>query len=430
MKFTADFATPSLFRFCVRWLNRIRLGTIVLALCVNFAYAESDVQIETVTTSPRGTFRIEHEAKRDAGKGEWATTFWISLTADPSQRVQLDEPVSDPNAWHFFISPDEHWICATVHEHSQLQSLMLYRCKSGLQFKLVATEDEETEGADWNFDKNDRFGPKDDLEADETGRVYNHFVAWSSDSARLLVEKRVQLRLEKDGEYVWRRHYFYFNLHRGKLEHTPYLLTLNRAVRANDAARKEYVVPSFAEPVDALPSEKELHERYEAAERRLTKTYPAFLERAEDENEKQDRRRYQQLWLKARESDAETFAGMGSESERPRRKLLYLADATENRADELKAYLAERARSDDTNKKQAAEADQAAKELAAADEKMRVAYETLQKALDPAGRDALEKEQDEWRKAAVKISDDSRRAELINTRALELKARAEAALKR
>ena len=233
------------------------LGISLLGPCMTFAYAQSDVQSENVITSPRGTFRIEREEKRNAGKGEFATTtFWITLAADPSQRVQLNEPVSDPDAWHFFISPDEQWICATVHEHSQLNSLKLYRCENGLQFKLVATEDEETEGPAWKFDKNDRVGPKDDVEADETGGVYNYFVAWSADSARLLVEKRVQEHDEKARKNVWFYHYFYFNLRRGELEHTKYLRTLSRRFRDGDILGN-YAVPAFAEPLDALPPEKD-----------------------------------------------------------------------------------------------------------------------------------------------------------------------------
>jgi len=93
----------------------------------------------------------------------------------------------------------------------------------------------------------------------------------------------------------------------------------------------------------------------EAAERRPNKVYPAYLTQAEDEiqnpNEKRERLRYQQLWLKARESGAESFAAMRSKAERQRRKLLYLADATENMARELKDYLAERARYEEENKK-------------------------------------------------------------------------------
>jgi len=358
MKFTAGFAITSLFCFCIRRLGRTALGATVLGLCVTFAHAESDVEVESVTSSPLGTFRIEQERKWDSGMQVGTITAWIIPAADSGQRVRLDEPFDDTKGRHFFISPDEQSICATVHQHSQLQSLMLYRRENGLQFKLVATEEEE--GGDghhlWDFDKNDRFGPKADLEANETGRVYNYFIAWSSDSARLLVERRSQLEAKKDGENLWRRHYFYFNLRRGKLEHTQYLSTLNRAFRHYDSEQKKDVaVPSFAEPLDALPPEKELRDRYDAAERRLKKVYPAHLTRADDEiqnpNEKRDRLRYQQLWLKARESGAESFAAMGSKAERPRRKLLYLADTTDNLARELEEYLAERARYDEENKK-------------------------------------------------------------------------------
>lgn len=355
MKLTPRFVINSLFCFCVGRLSRVGLGATVLELSVAFAYAKTDVQIESVTTSPGGTFRIEQERKQDTGKGEWMTTAWITLAADPSQRSPLGEPFGDENGRHFFISPDEQWICATVHEHSQLQSLMLYQRKKGLQFEQVAAEQEE-EGDGWHFDTNDRFAPKGDVKQDETGRVYNYFVAWSSDSARLLVERRSQLQAKRDGKNLWHHHYFYFNLRNGKLEHTQYLLTLNSAVRSNDAAHKEYVVSAFAEPLDALPLEKELSERYKAAEQRLNKAYPAFLERAEDEKEKQDRRRHQQLWLKARESGAEAFAAVGSTEERSRRKLLYLGDATENRAHELEEYLEERVRWDEENKKQATKA--------------------------------------------------------------------------
>lgn len=331
----------------------VRFAAIVL--CVTLAYAQSDVQTESVTTSPSGTFRIERQGKRD-DKGSSTSTFWITGAADPNQRARLDETLDDPSDWHFFISPDEQWICATVHEHSQLLSLRLYQRKTGFQFELVATEKEEEEDNQWHFEKNDRNGSKGDVEADETGRVYNYFIAWSSDSARLLVERRSQLEAKKDGENLWRRDYFYFNLRRGKLEHTQYLFTLNRAFRRYDSEQKNDVaVPSFAEPLDALPPEKELRDRYDAAERRLNKVYPAYLTQADGEiqnpNEKRDRLRYQQLWLKARESRAESFAATGSKAECQRRKLLYLADATENRAHELEDYLAERARYEEENKK-------------------------------------------------------------------------------
>ena len=74
------------------------LGISPLGPCMTVVYAQSDVQTGNVITSPRGTFRIEREQKRNAGEGELATTFWITLAANPSQRVQLNvTPVSDPD---------------------------------------------------------------------------------------------------------------------------------------------------------------------------------------------------------------------------------------------------------------------------------------------------------------------------------------------
>jgi uncharacterized protein YecT (DUF1311 family) len=355
MNLTPDFIRTSRLCFCVRPARRAGIVTAIVGLGMTFGYAGSNAQIENVANSPHSTFRIEREAKRD-NTGNSTTTFWIGSAADPMQRVQLDETSDDPNNWHFFISPDEQWICTTVHEHSQLNSLRLYQRKTGLQFEQVATMDEEQEGDRWHFDKDDRFAVKGDQQPDETGRVYDYFVAWSSDSTRLLVERRSQLEAKKDGRNLWRRDYFYFNLGKGKLEHTQYLLTLNHAFSHYiPEQKKDVTVPAFAEPLAALPPEKELRDRYDAAERRLNKVYPAYLTQAGSEiqnpNEKQDRVRYQQQWLKARESGATSFADMTSKAERQRRKALYLADATDNRAHELEDYLKERARYEEENKK-------------------------------------------------------------------------------
>jgi uncharacterized protein YecT (DUF1311 family) len=354
MSLTADFAGRPLLRFRLRLVRNMHIAMTIVGLCVTCGYAGSDPQIENVANSPRGAFRIEREEKRDT-KGNSTTTFWISPAADPNQRVRLDDTSDDGNAWHFFISPDEQWICATIHEHSQLNSLRLYQRKTGFQFDRVSAMEEQEEGDGWHFDKDDRFALKGDQETNETGRVYNFFVAWSSDSARLLVQRRSQLEAKKDGKYLWRRDHFYFNLRQGKLEHTRYLLGVNRAFRQYDPEQKKDTVPDFAEPLDALPPEKELRGRYDAAEQRLNKVYPVYLKQADDEtqnpNEKRDRLRYQQLWLKARESGADSFAAMGSKGERQRRKLLYLTDATENKAHELEDYLAERARYEEANKK-------------------------------------------------------------------------------
>jgi hypothetical protein len=335
MKFTARSGVRSTTFSGARQIWRAGLGISLLGFAIIFAEAETEVEVEDVTNSPRGTFRIEQQ--RQQGEGKWQGTFitnaWIIPTSDPAKRVQLGEPYDDSKGRHFFISPDEQWICATVHEHSQLQSVMLYRRKTGLQFECVATEDSEGGGADlsWKYDSQNE-PPTDPGEA--TGRVYNHFVAWSADSARLLVEKRVEEHDEKAHENFWSYHYFYFNLRSGKLEDTNYLRTLDRTFRGDNELRN-YVVPAFAEPVDPLPPEKQLGARYQAAEGRLNKIFPLVMKREQSEQDKQDRRDYQRLWLKARDKGAEAFAVMGSKAERQRRRLEYIADATEARVREL-----------------------------------------------------------------------------------------------
>jgi hypothetical protein len=213
---------------------------------------------------------------------------------------------------------------------------MLYRRTAGLQFELVTTDECEMsdEPPDWDFDSGDRFVDTSDWE--DTAGVHDYFVAWSADSARLLVEKRIPGR-NATGERVVSRDFFYFNLRRGKLEHTKYLRTLSRTLPSEEA--ENHVVPGFAEPLDPLQPEKEILARYKAAERRLNKSFPAVLDLETSEKEKGEDRNYQRLWLKARDSGAEAFAALGSKEQRRCRKLQYLADATENCARDLEKFL-------------------------------------------------------------------------------------------
>ena len=236
----------------------------------------------------------------------------------------------------FFISPDEQWICAKLHSHSQLDGVMLYGRKAGFQFELVTTDECEMgdQFPNWEFDSGDRFVDTSDW--DDHAGVHDYFIAWSADSARLLVEKRIRGR-NATREWVVCLDFFYFNLRRGKLEHTKYLRTLTRTLRSEEA--EKYVVPGFAEPLDPLQPEKEILARYKAAERRLNKSFPAVLDLETSEKEKAEDRDYQRLWLKARDSGAEAFAALGSKEQYRCRKLQYLADATENRARDLEKFL-------------------------------------------------------------------------------------------
>jgi len=307
------------------------VGGWLLTFALSIGHAESDAPVENVTRSPLGTFRIEEQS----GKA------WIIPTAEPAKRVALGDT---SGMGPFFISPDERWICAKLHSHSQLEGVMLYRRKAGFQFELVTTDECEMSGQppDWDFDSGDRFVDTSDWK--DTAGVHDYFVAWSADSARLLVEKRIRGR-NATGERVVSRDFFYFNLRRGKLEHARYLRRLSRTLPSEEA--EKYVVPGFAEPLDPLQPEKEILARYKAAEQQLNKSFPAVLDLDTSEEEKAEDRNYQRLWLKARDSDAEAFAALGSKAQRRCRKLQYLADATENRAQDLEKYLENHLRNED-----------------------------------------------------------------------------------
>jgi hypothetical protein len=196
-------------------------GCWLLTLAFSTAHAESDLGPENVTRSPLVTFRIEQQSGKT----------WIIPTAEPDKRMAIGG-TSDMGP--FFISPDERWICAKLHFYSQLDGVMLYRRKADFQFELVTTDECEMGDhlPDWDFDSGDRFVDTSDRE--DTAGVHDYFVCWSADSARLLVEKRTPGR-NATGERIVSRDFFYFNLRRGKLEHTKYLRTLSRTFRSEEA---------------------------------------------------------------------------------------------------------------------------------------------------------------------------------------------------
>jgi uncharacterized protein YecT (DUF1311 family) len=66
------------------------------------------------------------------------------------------------------------------------------------------------------------------------------------------------------------------------------------------------------------------------------------MKREQPEQDKQNHRDYQRVWLKARDKGAEAFAVMGPKADRERRRLEYMADATEARVRELEHNLGDR----------------------------------------------------------------------------------------
>jgi hypothetical protein len=329
-------------------MNRNSFAAVVLiaALVIGFsATGNAEEKTEILCTSPRGTFRIEEERARGEGRAadDWITTAWVVPAAEPAKRVRLGDPYDDSTGRSFHISPDEQWIFATVHVHSQMRGAILYRRKADLQFELVMADDMEGiyDGPEWKFPADDRpvtnGEPTGEIEASFCG-AFQDFVAWSADSRRLLVEKRIHERTEKSPhEDIWYLHYFYYNLRSGMREHTDYLRTLNRTLRGNDAVTS-HIRPASAEPLDPLPPEAQIRGRYEAADRQLNKMYNAVLEREKPED-REETQKYQRIWLEARDAGAKAFSATGSKAEQARRNLQYLADATESRVSELERHL-------------------------------------------------------------------------------------------
>jgi hypothetical protein len=265
-------------------------------------------------------------------------------TAAPEKRVKLEEPYGDENSRTFHISPDEQWIFAIVHVHSHLEGSILFRRKSDFSFEKVAVDDESDDGPHWKWDGAEEAIPDDEL--DDSDRSYTRFVAWSPDSARLMVKLSTGQRIRRDD-------YFYYNLRRGVRERTPYLRSLKSVVKQG-APVKEPRLAASAEPLDPLPPQAQLRARYEAAELQLKKALSDCTKISEQLNDAKTKTKElqtdQSTWLRAREAGAEAFSTTGSKSERPSRRQQFLIDATEQhvrslqfRAKSLKDEISERA---------------------------------------------------------------------------------------
>ena len=97
-------------------------------------------------------------------------------------------------------------------------------------------------------------------------------------------------------------------------------------------------VEACAEPVDPLPDEASLKQRYTAADNKLNENYRRMLARAEKENKETvaEIRQSQREWLKARDAGLKIYLAAFSPAEKERKRLQFLIDVsrTEAEADE------------------------------------------------------------------------------------------------
>lgn len=290
------------------------------------AHPEADA-----SSGPRGTFRIE-EVSEAEGPADWTVA-----TKDPAQRARLTGP-HDAMPHTFYISPDDQWIFATVHEGSGMGGAKLFRRRAGVQFgEVMGDLTSSIKNPIWDFFEKHALGGKKGPFIDSPGVGIVDFVVWSADSARLLLALRTGEREGKVGFYRW---YLYYNQRRGAFELTDYLRGLNRnapKLWGDDDLKKRVAPAASAEPIDPLPPEPELRARYAAADRKLSDLYRSVVDQEKPER-REALQNDQRTWLKLRSAGADGFAVTGAKSERTRRKLQYLLDASEARMRELGRY--------------------------------------------------------------------------------------------
>ncbi len=187
------------------------------------------------------------------------------------------------------------------------------------------------------------------------------FVAWSPDSARLLVALRGGGFDENDrrrGIYLW---YLYFNTRSGEIELTDYLRRLNKDAWArfrDEKLRANFGEAASAEPLGECPPEAESKKRYEVADRRVKELFQELVDIEEkqlqqsihdDQTSQTQREIYeeqlkssrdgQRAWIKTREIGARVYADSGNKSTATRRYWQHMADSTEAQAKALKEQI-------------------------------------------------------------------------------------------
>jgi hypothetical protein len=303
-------------------------------------------------TSPNGTFKIESTTK-DEATGETKVSDFVVSIADPKNKELLNEH-PDTTSASYYISPDEKWIFDQAGYGSRMGGAQLFKRVEGLKFEGTAQLDELA----WRF-----FAKQEKIEPAKVPFLENgigliDFVAWSPDSARLLVALHGGDFDENDrnrGVYLW---YVYFNTRSEKLELTDYLRRLNKEAWkrfANDKLRANFGEAASAEPLGELPPEAESKKRYEAADRSVKELFEKLvamqekqLQQSIDDDQASETQReiykeqlkgsrvLQRTWIKTREIGSKLYADSGPKSTATRRYWQYMAESTEACATALK----------------------------------------------------------------------------------------------
>lgn len=302
---------------------------IAVALLLAFKIATLADSPKALTTSPKGTYRIEREnvSGEETPTDASGDREWVVSTRDATKRALLPKKNGD-QLYDLMFSPDEKWIAANVHYGSKMAGFRLFRNKDGVQFEFALDEEPARKWLD---------NSQEDIPI--MADMYRH-AGWSFDSARLL------LRSPIGGEEIKRgtptaECFYYHNTRSGKTETTNYLRDLNRdAVRILRSEKPDRLITraQAAEPVDEPPAVESSRARYEASDAQLNKVYTKLMEKVKPDD-KTFLRNWQREWIKLRDAGAEAFAAAQPKTKRPSYQQLYLADATESRVRDLEDWM-------------------------------------------------------------------------------------------
>jgi len=289
-------------------MNRNYLTVLLLAasLLISFsATGRAEEKPEVLYTSPSGAIRIERS-------GENA---WVISTKDPTQRAKMP-PLegSSPADDEYHSSPNDQWIFGTRHvAHGFSNGDLFHRVGAEHIEMMPAEKDKEFNDLVWPYCvKQGALKANYSMEEDGADTAFTHFIAWSLDSSRLLVELRGGNRHE-----TLHSCYVYFNTRTNRFEMTDYLRKLNKSKSA---------VAACAEPTDPLPGEAELKVRLDALDQQLNKMYGEVLAHAGEGVPLV--REGQHKWIKHRDEGARLYVSLFPQAERERRRLQFLGDVT------------------------------------------------------------------------------------------------------
>jgi uncharacterized protein YecT (DUF1311 family) len=299
----------------MNWLRALIVGGLVCL--TNTAFTQ---------TSPKGTFKIESQPKTASqGSEESDIADFVVSASDPKVRELLHEHPDSTGA-DYHVSPDEKWIYDQARYGHKMCGGQIFKRAESLKFE---PDQDQFDDEVWHFFAKQENLPQNEVPFFDSGEGIIDFVAWSPDSARVLLDLRVEIGDERGrGVYKW---YFYFNSRTEKFEVTDYLRRLNKDAwkRWRNFDEKLVFPEAFsAEPVNDLVSAAELKKRYEDADRRMNESYQQTLAKI-DKEQQTSLRENQRSWLKNRDAGAKLYKEVGGKSTPEQRYWQYLLDSTE-----------------------------------------------------------------------------------------------------